>query len=253
VSENVAIALIGAGATVVSAIIAAIAPIVLRQRERRTADTVDATTTWGLLKRHPRASVVIAVAVGSLVLGILTFLLILRFASQADHQPPDSDEQRQARAHLYEFFRLAAQDTYRDTIHFSNDIHTRLGAGKGFDMRQTLGGMLKNYAESDFAVKFTALARAMPPSGKHASFVELSHRFEQFFCSYDKLVFWTQRAALLVPINPPNDSAYQQWAKTDADFLSRLRETLAKPGFDYLRGQINGCRQSFRLRDSTNK
>ena len=207
---------------------------------------------------YPRASLVLGTVVFGLV-GVLVFGLVWGFAAKSYREKhpegtlmdrPDPQPQQQARVRLYEFFSVSAKEAYRDAIEFTNDVHTRLGEGQGFDPNQTVAGLLRKYAESDFAAKFTALDAVMPPNGKEASFVELSRRFEQFLCSYEKLVFWVQHAALLVPITPATDVRYQRWNTTDIEFLSKLKDTLATREIDWLRQQASGCRESFRLREA---
>jgi hypothetical protein len=207
--------------------------------------------------QYPRASLLVGVVLFA-ALGAAFFFFLWGFSAKSyrDAHPegillerPDSREQESARNSLYEFVNVVARDAYRDASGFTNDVHSRLGAGKGFDSKETIGGLLRHYAQEDFGARFTALSEIVPPAGREVSFPELSRRVERFVCSYEKMMFWTQRAALLIPISP-NDTWYRQWDQTDVEFLARLRDITAKRGLDWLRGQVEGCRQQFRLRDT---
>ena len=177
----------------------------------------------------------------------LAVWMILSLTADRSAAAQDTAEERQARIALYELFNLAGHATYRDAVNFSNDVHSRLGAGDGFDPKQVIGGLLKKYGEADYMASFTQLQNATPPNGTAVAFKELLRRFERAYCSYEKLLFWTQHSALLIPISPDSDKAYQQWLRTDREFQRRFREAVAKQGLAYLRGQTEGCRNSFRL------
>jgi len=171
--------------------------------------------------------------------------------SKSEEQQNETDEERRARVRLYEFFQLCAPDLYRTATNFGNLVQTKLGDDA--DLRGCLAGTLRDYTERDFVALFTKLSALIPPhpeaSGKEP-LCDLETAFYHLMQSYDCWARWTQKAALLVPIEIDDDTSYQDWNRADIEFLLRLRETTATTGLHWLNQQTKGLvRDAFRIRN----
>src|SRR5437588_6855018 len=103
---------------------------------------------------HPHAGLVWGIGMFVLSIALSGYGFYYANRRQPREAPTnETDEERTARERLYEFFRMCAQDLYRDASNLANSVETKLGSGD--DLRGCLAGTLRAYTNRDFRARFT--------------------------------------------------------------------------------------------------
>jgi hypothetical protein len=158
------------------------------------------------------------------------------------------------------FYNRILDNLRRDTNEVLYEIQQRSGVTQSgppgstifsADADKLIGGLVKNYVQTDFDQKFTVLGDALRAPNDIPSYITFRETMRAFLSAYNSLTGWLEAAAQHTKVSADNTEAWQRWNKTDAAFLTDYKNTTAKRTMEAFRGLIDD--RPARLRDQSHR